>query len=289
MAEFNEASFKSQFISEFSNRFAAAIVGIVEDIDASQERDLGFDAMLKIELGAAVVPVFFQFKAPHVQRMESKDGDCWSYFGGVHYRFPLREDRRAKKDTTLPLYRQHNLLVILRRRYIVMYVSPLFHSKADLATFRVSGAVQARSLYVDPAEIGPIYDRDGHHVSYSMTGTAWAFHSEFQAKGSPKTWADFGGEASGAPFSLDPGSFRELAQDLRSTVETEYGELGDAHDEEPEPESRGPEQTLAEVRATAELLDARFGATMALVPVTPWGSPASRQWPWPWPWQPPFI
>jgi hypothetical protein len=281
VAEFNEGSFKSQFLSEFSNWFAAAIVGIVEETDTAQERNLGFDAMLKIELGAAVVPIFFQFKAPKVQRMESKDQDCWSYFGGVHYRFALHEDHRAKsEDANLPRCRQHNLLVILRRRYIVMYVSPLFHSKADLATFRRSTSVQARSLFVDPADIGAIYDRESHHVSYSVTGTAWAFHSEFQAKGPPKNWADFGAEAREAQFSLDPGSFRDLARELKATVEEECLEPGNAQHDEPPAAGDVPEETLAAVRWTAKLLESRLGATMALVPVTPWGA-AWESWPWP--------
>jgi hypothetical protein len=115
---------------------------------------------LKIELGARVVPFFFQFKAPKVQRMASGDTACWSHFGGVHYRFPLREDRRGSKDRDLPLYRQHNLLVALRQRHIAMYVAPLCHSKEDLALFRRHQAVQDRSVYIDPKDIGWAFDRD---------------------------------------------------------------------------------------------------------------------------------
>jgi hypothetical protein len=276
---FNEGSFQVNFLIELATRYGAARIGAIQEPPLQEERNLGFDAMCKVSLGGVAVPLFLQFKS-HEVVARGDDRDCWRYYGGPHYRFPLRQDRLAARDPRLPLYRQQNLLVLLRRSgEFAYYVAPCFHGKQELDDLASESGLFEASVYIDPADIGSIYDRDRHHVSYAMRGSRWAYHSEFQPKGRPRRWSEIIGETPAIPIS--PESLHDLAERLRQLVEEDYYEQQDSVVEDesaggdagPPPDSV-PRSTASLVGWLGDALGRYFGAFLVLIPVRPWGMPA---------------
>ena len=279
---FGEGTFQVNHLRQLCALYGAAVIGAIDEPPPGLERDLGFDAVLKISLGShAAVPVFLQYKQQELITTK-RDADCWGYYGGPHYRFGFRKDKKALRDPTLPLYRQHNLLVLLRmQRYIALYVAPRFHGKPELEELASSTRLLDASFYADPNAIGRVRDRDDHHVSYSTSASRWAFHSEFRAMGPQRAWNELVTPDDAQPVNTE--SLDAMAHQLRDLVESDFSEHGRL-DEDESATPPVPDDVSLKVAWLAETLDAHFGAALVILPVVPWGMPeGSHRWfrsPW---------
>ena len=271
--EFDEGSYQANFLSELVTRYGSAVISAIRTPPPRLERDLGYDAEIKIELGARVTVVFLQFKVPEVVTTR-RDAECARYYGGVHYRFHLHRDRQARRNPRLPLYRQQNLLVRLRDLgHTAVYASPRFHGEADLDFFFRQRGIREQSIFIDPVEIGAIYDRDSHHISYAVTGTRWAFHSEFVPKGAPPEWeALIGG---GEDVAMNTDALHGLARQLKELVEADQIEYDRVRLGAEFARDEPPGELPALVEWTRSTLGESLGsgAALVLIPRDPWGMP----------------
>jgi hypothetical protein len=224
-AGFGEDTYAANHLGEIRLRYGAAVfgaprlAGAIEEPTLRQERDLGFDARIRIELGSReVIAIYLQYKGNEViSSRRAAEADCWDHCVGPYYRFSLRQDEYARRNPKLPLYRQNRLLVALRRAGdVAAYAAPCFHGMTELDELVVRNSLLGASVYIDPLQIGDVRDREDHHVSYSMRGSRCAVHSTFRKLERPDTWDDL--LRKGRVREATPSSLQDIASALRELV-----------------------------------------------------------------------
>jgi hypothetical protein len=121
-----------------------------------------------VKLDRPGVPLLIQFKRPDV--MVSRAAKEFRVNGLPltlpFYRMPLRTSEGS---------RQHEMLLQhCANGSEVYYASPIFHSEASFTAFYMAGSVSDNSIFVDPADVGPL-DQKPHHLSYSTKNNAWRY------------------------------------------------------------------------------------------------------------------
>jgi hypothetical protein len=138
-----------------------------------QEKRLGFDVAFP------GLHLFLQFKLS--QRMTRANALQWkSHWNKEYLRFDLRH--KSPRDS------QHNLLARFSASFpyfIVRYCAPLFVSGRDFTTYHVRRTLLENCLWLDPARLGTLKDRDRHCVTFlrDASGVTYHRHSEEETGG----------------------------------------------------------------------------------------------------------
>lgn len=155
-------------ISEFSYGYAvteALIKGRKSSLTAAPY----FPSLIKegkegggydLALESTGVPLFLQFKLSECIVQDRADvPECAAgLFHPPFYRMHLRPARHSK---------QHKLLLDLEGKgNLVFYVAPCFYKPAELNDAYLNEKILERSIAVKPGAIGPLPDREAHHLSF---------------------------------------------------------------------------------------------------------------------------
>ncbi len=121
-----------------------------------------------VKLTRPGVPLLIQFKRPDV--MVSK---------------AAKEFKKDRLNLDLPFYRmplrtsgssrQHDMLLQhCQSGNEVYYACPIFDSEEDFNQHFLNGVVSEHSIFVDPADVGPL-SQEPHFLSYSSRHEAWKY------------------------------------------------------------------------------------------------------------------
>lgn len=139
-----------------------------------------------VQIPAAPVPVFLQFKIPQVVRRKSAKMPAG--FSKPYLRMHLRTKRPN----------QHRLLLNLEvNGSLVAYATPDFWTTNDLDSHYVNQRVHLRSRYFLPSDIGRLRG-DGHYVAYCPRVSSAYVYSEPELLSGESTAESFGKRVSAA-------------------------------------------------------------------------------------------
>lgn len=124
----------------------------------------GYDVALDI----SGTPIFLQFKRSDY--LSTANAKYYRYFSSKYYRFNLHALKHSK---------QHNLLLALeRKRKLVFYVAPKFHSQSSLHEHYFSSSIIKNSIWVSPLAIGSMPDNNEHSICFNKSASLVYFCSE---------------------------------------------------------------------------------------------------------------
>lgn len=165
--QFSERTFEFCYNAEFCHRYSGILAAHPNIPSQRAERALGYDVEFEIRTGRFHRSVFLQHKVSHFAESKSgRNARFYNRHSGAYYRFPV--------DTE-----QHNVLHQLSQDTgSAFYCSPIFIRRIDLeANFRAN-SIMTSSLWLDPVEVGPIFDAEKHHITYGVAGDNPTLHSE---------------------------------------------------------------------------------------------------------------
>lgn len=97
-----------------------------------------------------------------------------------YYFFKLHQASKTKSNPRPVMYRQHNVLVKLRKLgEEIFYCVPLFNSNSKLDSFSKKFSIMDNCLWIDVEDLEYIRNRLTHHISYGPAlGDDVLFHSK---------------------------------------------------------------------------------------------------------------
>jgi hypothetical protein len=124
-----------------------------------------------LQLNRSTVPLFLQFKLSHrMIRKSCFERKVHRLFSGPFFRIHLMP---------LKLSLQHNYLLLLDNGINeVYYVAPFFTNQTDLNRFYTTNTVLSNSAFIKPSTIGPLPDKNEHHIAFQGTGLQYLFSKE---------------------------------------------------------------------------------------------------------------
>lgn len=103
-------------------------------------------------------PLFLQFKLSHCMVRDSAIEVQKGVFHTPFYRMHLRPTKHSQ---------QHPMLLDLEATgAAVYYAAPYFHTPAELNDAYTKREVVRQSIFIRPSEVGPLPDKDEHHLSF---------------------------------------------------------------------------------------------------------------------------
>lgn len=155
-AEFSEFTYGFSVVQELTTALGCTAVPVFPSLIKEGQAGGGYD--VQMDLGA--VPFYIQFKlSEHLKTNNAKEAKtAGSPLDAPYRRFPITSSTTSK---------QHEMLVALNARHDnVFYCAPDYVTNAALNTLWQAGASADRSVYVKPADIGPITDGEKHTVCF---------------------------------------------------------------------------------------------------------------------------
>ena len=161
-------------ISEFSYGFAIAhefaqypkvitAVPVFPSLRAEGQRGGGWD----VKLDRPGTPLFLQFKLCDQMTRTTCREARQEGFNLPCYRMHLRSARSSQ---------QHQMLLDLEaQNQAVYYCAPMFHQLEELNQAFLRQLVRARSIWIQPNDIGPLRDDADHHLSFEPGGRRMLF------------------------------------------------------------------------------------------------------------------
>lgn len=161
-AEFSEFTFGFSVVQELTTALGCTAVPVFPSLIEEGQSGGGYD--VKMNLGA--VPFYVQFKlSEHLKTNNAKEAKVASS--------PLIAPFRRFPITSSITSKQHEMLVALNAKHDhVYYCAPDYVTNAALNALWQAGASANRSVYVKPADIGPITDGEKHTVCFDHTSLA---------------------------------------------------------------------------------------------------------------------
>lgn len=127
-----------------------------------------------VEIPLASTPLFLQFKVPQILTRKSKKTP--PSFDTPYYRMHVRPSGQSLQH--------QNLLIHERRHRLVYYVTPRFHTTAELNKAFLDRRMVEESVFIRPSQIGSLDDQD-HFVAYDRLKTVgWLFSEPHTIQGS---------------------------------------------------------------------------------------------------------
>lgn len=167
---FSERTFEFCYNAEYC-RLNAGILATHPSIPSqNEEKDLGYDVEFQLLQLGHVRSLFLQHKIVHFAGSRAgRNARFFNAHGGPYYRFPV--------DT-----HQHNVLHDLSANQgDAFYCAPAFNRTIDLRQAYETLQICGQSVWLDPMEVGRIFDVDSHHTTFSEDGTRRYLHSEVRS------------------------------------------------------------------------------------------------------------
>jgi len=152
----SEFSYGYAITDELLHRQGVAVTAAPVFPSLYQEGQVGGGYDVKIE--GPATPLFIQFKLSDCLKNRSATEFKEGYLDVPFYRMHIRPLRTSN---------QHLLLMELEAQgEDVYYCAPCFHQHHELNDAYLSQTVCARSIWINPSEIGKLPNTDDHHVSF---------------------------------------------------------------------------------------------------------------------------